>query len=161
MTHHPHLLFSRIDHRRSRYQGCECQQCTPTLYDVALNDPELARELFDASKGGNVPGITENHRYFLAEAFQRAPARLIAVSNLLNAETGHLNRDVFAALVRKYARETFGSTAPRYLRQSAKIYRDYYTDQLIAWRQARGLHASMSLVAPLGAQFDGVRRSAF
>lgn len=92
---------------------------------------------------------------------QRTPSRQITVSNLIDADTGHLNRDVFAALVRRYAMQTFGSTAPRYLRQSAKLYRDHYTDQLIAWRQARGLHVSMSLVAPYGAQFDGTRWSAF
>lgn len=90
-----------------------------------------------------------------------AASRIIAVSNLLNQETGELNRDVFAALVRREAMRTFGSTAPRYLRQSAKLYRDHYTDQLIAWRQDRGLHVSMSLVAPYGAQYDGTRWSAF
>lgn len=26
----PHVFFSRIDHRRRRYDACECQACTPT-----------------------------------------------------------------------------------------------------------------------------------
>lgn len=70
-THLPHVIFSRVDHRRSRYNGCECQQCTPTLYDIALGDPELAAELVDASKGGNVPGITEDHRFELMKVSRR------------------------------------------------------------------------------------------
>ena len=98
----------------------------------------------------------------LVQEFERVcgpvPApRIVAVSNLLNAETGELNRDVFAALVRKYARETFGSTAPRYLRQSAKIYRDHFTDQRLAWRTARGLPVATSMVSP----FPGGFGSAF
>jgi hypothetical protein len=84
-------------------------------------------------------------------------SRLIAVSNLLNHETGELNRDVFAALVRKYARETFGSTAPRYLRQSAKFYRDHFIDQRLAWRTARGMPVATTMVAP----FEGGFGSAF
>lgn len=87
--------------------------------------------------------------------------RLITVSNLLNQETGKLNRDVYEALVRREAMATFGSCAPRYLREAAKLYRDHVAQQVTAWRQARGLHVSMSLVAPMGAQFDGVRWSAF
>lgn len=89
------------------------------------------------------------------------PSRLIAVSNLLDQETGKLNRDVYEALVRREAMRTFGSTAPRYLRLAGKLYRDHVAQQVTAWRQARGLHVSMSLVAPLGAEFDGVRWSAF
>jgi hypothetical protein len=68
----PHVIFSRVDHRRSHYSGCECQQCTPTLYDIALGDPELAAELVNASKGGNVPGITEDHRFELMRAVELA-----------------------------------------------------------------------------------------
>lgn len=68
----PHVIFSRIDHRRSHYPGCECQQCTPTLYDIALGDPDLAAELVNASKGGNVPGITEDHRFELMRAVEIA-----------------------------------------------------------------------------------------
>jgi hypothetical protein len=48
---------------------------------------------------------------------------------------------------------------PRYLREAAKLYRCHVADQVIAWRQARGLHVSMSMVAPI--EFDGVRWSAF
>jgi hypothetical protein len=84
-------------------------------------------------------------------------SRLIAVSNLLNDEDGTLNRDVFEALVRRYAMQTFGSTAPRYLRQSAKMYRDHFIDQRLAWRTARGLPVATSMVAP----FDGGFGSAF
>jgi hypothetical protein len=84
-------------------------------------------------------------------------SRLIAVSNLLNDEDGTLNRDVFEALVRREALRTFGSTAPRYLRQSAKMYRDYFTDQRLAWRTARGLPVATSMVAP----FEGGFGSAF
>lgn len=71
-SHLPHVIFSRIDHRRSHYPGCECQQCSPTLYDIAMADPVLAAELFDASKGGNVPGITEDHRHDLIRAVNLA-----------------------------------------------------------------------------------------
>lgn len=35
-------------------------------FDEALSDEAKARRLFDASKGGNVRGITENHRSELA-----------------------------------------------------------------------------------------------
>jgi hypothetical protein len=84
---------------------------------------------------------------------QRTPSRLITVSNLIDADTGELNRDIFAALVRKYARETFGSTAPRYLRQSAKLYRDHFTDQRLAWRQARGLPVATSMISPFSGGF--------
>jgi hypothetical protein len=84
-------------------------------------------------------------------------SRLIAVSNLLDQSTGELNRDIFAALVRRYAMQTFGSTAPRYLRQSAKMYRDHFTDQRLAWRTARGLPVATSMVAP----FEGGFGSAF
>jgi hypothetical protein len=88
---------------------------------------------------------------------QRSPSRLITVSNLLDQETGELNRDIFAALVRRCAMQTFGSTAPRYLRQSAKMYRDHFTDQRLAWRTARGLPVATSMVAP----FEGGFGSAF
>jgi hypothetical protein len=88
---------------------------------------------------------------------QRSPSRLITVSNLLDQETGELNRDIFAALVRRYAMQTFGSTAPHYLRQSAKMYRDHFIDQRLAWRTARGLPVPTSMVAP----FEGGFGSAF
>ncbi len=84
-------------------------------------------------------------------------SRLIAVSNLLDQETGTLNRDVFEALVRRNALRTFGSTAPRYLRESAKIYRDHFIDQRLAWRTARGLPVATTAVAP----FEGGFGSAF
>lgn len=84
-------------------------------------------------------------------------SRLIAVSNLLNQETGKLNRDVYEALVRREAMRTFASTAPRYLRQAAKIYRDHFTDQRLAWRTARGLPVAMAEIRP----FDGGFGSAF
>lgn len=38
-------------------------------YDEALQNAEMARVLFDASKGGNVRGITEDHRFMLANVF--------------------------------------------------------------------------------------------
>lgn len=46
---------------------------TPALptYEEALQDPAKARVLFDASKGGNVPGITEDHRFELADVFMQ------------------------------------------------------------------------------------------
>jgi len=88
---------------------------------------------------------------------QRTPSRLIAVSNLLDQETGELNLDVFKALVRRDAIRTFGSTAPRYLRQSAKFFRCHVTDQQTAWRTARGLPVAMTMVAP----FEGGFGSAF
>jgi hypothetical protein len=84
-------------------------------------------------------------------------SRLIAVSNLLNQETGELNRDVFKTLVRREAMRTFGSTAPRYIREAGKFYRDHVAQQVTAWRQARGLHVATSMVAP----FPGGFGSAF
>lgn len=83
--------------------------------------------------------------------------RLITVSNLLNQETGKLNRDVYEALVRREAMATFGSCAPRYLREAAKLYRCHVAEQVCAWRQARGLHVATSMVAP----FEGGFGSAF
>jgi hypothetical protein len=41
-------------------------------YEEALLDAGKARALFDASKGGNVRGITEDHRFALADVFNRA-----------------------------------------------------------------------------------------
>jgi hypothetical protein len=83
-------------------------------------------------------------------------SRLIAVSNLLNSETGKLNRDVYEALVRREAMRTFGSTAPRYLRQSGKLYRCHVADQVLAWRQARGLPVAMTEVRPFDGGFGSV-----
>jgi hypothetical protein len=85
------------------------------------------------------------------------PSRQLTVSNLLNQETGKLNRDVYEALVRREAMHTFGSTAPRYLREAGKLYRCHVEDQTTAWRQARGLLVAMTMVAP----FDGGFGSAF
>jgi hypothetical protein len=86
----------------------------------------------------------------------RTPSRQITVSNLIGAN-GKLNRDVYEALVRREAMRTFGSNAPRYLREAAKLYRDHVTDQLIAWRTARGLPVATTMVAP----FEGGFGSAF
>jgi hypothetical protein len=85
------------------------------------------------------------------------PSRLITISNLLDRETGKLNRDVYEALVRREAMRTFGSHAPRYLREAGKLYRCHVADQVLAWRQARGLPVAMTMVAP----FDGGFGSAF
>jgi hypothetical protein len=52
---------------------------------------------------------------------------------------------------------TFGSHAPRYLREAGKLYRCHVADQVLAWRQARGLPVATSMVAP----FDGGFGSAF
>lgn len=41
-------------------------------YEEALLDAGKARVLFDASKGGNVRGITEDHRFALAEVFSKS-----------------------------------------------------------------------------------------
>jgi hypothetical protein len=87
---------------------------------------------------------------------QRTPSRLIAVSNLLNSDTGKLNRDVYEALVRREAMRTFGSIAPRYIREAAKLYRDHVAQQVTAWRQARGLPVSTSMVAPFPGGFGSV-----
>jgi hypothetical protein len=35
--HAPHVFFSRVDHRDSRYPGCECQRCTPTPAALAAH----------------------------------------------------------------------------------------------------------------------------
>jgi hypothetical protein len=80
-------------------------------------------------------------------------SRLIAVSNLLNQDTGKLNRDVYEALVRREAMRTFASCAPRYLREASKLYRGYVADQVIAWRQARGLPVATSMISPFSGGF--------
>lgn len=39
--HIPHIFFSRVDHHRSFYPGCECQACTPTpraMADIIVHD---------------------------------------------------------------------------------------------------------------------------
>lgn len=41
-------------------------------YEEAIQDAAKARLLFDASKGGNVPGITEDHRFELSRVFSAA-----------------------------------------------------------------------------------------
>jgi hypothetical protein len=67
------------------------------------------------------------------------PSRQLTVSNLLNQETGKLNRDVYEALVRREAMHTFGSTAPA-----------------ISVRPANSTAATLRIRRPLG-----VRRAAF
>jgi hypothetical protein len=84
---------------------------------------------------------------------QRSPSRLITVSNLIDADTGKLNRDVYEALVRREAVRTFGSMAPRYLREAAKLYRCHVADQVIASRQARGLPVATSMISPFSGGF--------
>lgn len=135
MTIHPHIIFSRIDHRNSHYRNCECQQCTPTLYDMAMQDPELARELFDASKGGNVPGITENHRFALADFFQRG------CSSLRVGEPIYINEDygTETSVVRVYA-DTLVELR-RYVREnnpgSIPIYSPYDCTGLVCGQYAK------------------------
>jgi hypothetical protein len=87
---------------------------------------------------------------------QRTPSRLITVSNLLDADTGKLNRDVYEALVRREAMRTFGSIAPRYIREAAKLYRDHVAQQRLAWMTARGLPVATSMVAPFAGGFGSV-----
>ncbi|MFZ5713065.1 MAG: hypothetical protein ACOY3N_09515 [Bradyrhizobium sp.] len=84
---------------------------------------------------------------------QRTPSRLITVSNLIDADTGKLNRDVYVALVHREALRTFGSLAPRYIREASKYYRSHVADQVLAWRQARGLPVATSMVAPFAGGF--------
>ena len=86
---------------------------------------------------------------------------ILTIANLTNPQTGLLNRDVYQALVRREAMRTFGSTAPRYIRQAGKLYRDHVAQQQLAWRQRNGLTVATSLVSAFGATADGVRRSAF
>lgn len=49
-----------------------------THCDMAIKERdelvEALRELFDASKGGNVTGITENHRYEMLRLISKAGA---------------------------------------------------------------------------------------
>ncbi len=89
------------------------------------------------------------------------PTATLTIANLTDRQTGQLNRDVYAAMVRREAMRTFGSTAPRYIRQAAKLYRDHVAQQQLAWRQRHGLTVATSLVSAFGAAADGVRRSAF
>jgi hypothetical protein len=84
---------------------------------------------------------------------QRTPSRQITVSNLIDADTGKLNRDVYEALVRREAMRTFASCAPRYLREASKLYRCHVADQVLAWRQARGLPVATSMISPFSGGF--------
>lgn len=86
---------------------------------------------------------------------------VLAVANLTDPQTGRLNREVFKGLVRREAMQTFGSTAPRFIREAAKLYRDHADMQAAAWRQRNGLPVATSLVSAFGSPADGVRRSAF
>lgn len=86
---------------------------------------------------------------------------ILGVANLTDPQTGKLNRAVYEGLVRREAMRTFGSTAPRYLREASKLYRDHVAQQRLAWRQRNGLTIETSLVSAFGAPADGVRRSAF
>jgi hypothetical protein len=81
---------------------------------------------------------------------------MITVSNLINQETGKLNRDVYDALVRREAMRTFGSHAPRCLREASKLYRDHIAQQRLAWMTARGLPVATSMVAPFEGGFGSV-----
>ena len=87
---------------------------------------------------------------------QRTPSRQITVSNLIDQETGKLNRDVYEALVRREAMRTFGSIAPRYIREAGKYYRDHVAQQVTAWRTARGLPVATSYVRPFEGGFGSV-----
>lgn len=89
------------------------------------------------------------------------PSAILTIANLTDKQTGRLNRDVYQALVRREAMRTFGSTAPRYLRQAAKLYRDHVALQVTAWRQRYGLTVATSLVSAYGHPQEGVRRSTF
>ena len=89
------------------------------------------------------------------------PSAILTIANLTDKQTGRLNRDVYQALVRREAMRTFGSTAPRYLRQAAKLYRDHVAQQVTAWRQRHGLTVATSLVSAYGHPQEGVRRSTF
>jgi hypothetical protein len=53
-------------------------------YEEALLDATKARKLFDASKGGNVRGITEDHRYALAEVIWAAERTYRAVTDAVS-----------------------------------------------------------------------------
>jgi hypothetical protein len=87
---------------------------------------------------------------------QRTPSRLITVSNLLDADTGKLNRDVYDALVRREAMLTWGNRSPRSLREAAKLYRDHVAQQRLAWMTARGLPVATSMVVPFEGGFGSV-----
>lgn len=87
--------------------------------------------------------------------------RLIAIHNIVDQATGKLNRDVLDALIRADALKTFGSTDPRYLRESRKMFRDHATSRMVAWRIARGLPVKMTTIAPYGARDDFSWRSIF
>jgi hypothetical protein len=89
------------------------------------------------------------------------PSAILTIANLTDRQTGKLNRDVYQALVRREAMRTFGSTAPRYLREAAKLYRDHVAQQMTAWRQGSGLTVETTMVSAFGAPAEGVRRSAF
>ncbi|WP_157083723.1 hypothetical protein [Bradyrhizobium manausense] len=86
---------------------------------------------------------------------------ILTVANLTDPATGKLNREVYEALVRREAMRTFGSCAPRYIRQASKLYRDHVAMQVTAWRQRSGLTVETTFVSAFGIHADGVRRSAF
>ncbi|MCA6114284.1 hypothetical protein J6524_04985 [Bradyrhizobium sp. WSM 1738] len=62
-----------VDGARAEFRAITEAAIFPRLpsYEEALQNADAARTLFDASKGGNVRGITEDHRFQLVRVFGR------------------------------------------------------------------------------------------
>lgn len=62
----PYVFCSRIDHRNSQYNGCECQQCTPThaALDIAMGGDGLDSDGYslDAPREWSEDELTELRR---------------------------------------------------------------------------------------------------
>lgn len=89
------------------------------------------------------------------------PSSIFTTANLIRECDGQINRPVLKAMVRREAMRTFGSTAPRFIREAMKLYSSLVLQSQTAWRERHGLAVETSLISAYGRPVDGVRRSAF
>jgi hypothetical protein len=89
------------------------------------------------------------------------PAARLVHSNLIDEQTGELNRAVFKGLCRRRAMADYGALSPRALRSSLRFYKNLVDQLSEGWRMRHGLPVEMIEITPYGAPRDGVRRSAF
>ena len=82
-------------------------------------------------------------------------------SNLIDQETGELNRAVFKGLCRRRAMADYGALSPRALRSSIRFYQSLVDQLSEGWRMRHGLPVEMIEITSYGRARDGVRRSAF
>jgi hypothetical protein len=82
-------------------------------------------------------------------------------SNLIDQETGELNRAVFKGLCRRRAMADYGALSPRALRSSIRFYQNLVDQLSEGWLMRHGLPVDMVEITQFGNAREGVRRSAF